>query len=198
MTKNKKNQITPKQDNRTTPLPDSAASLSNQPSVMAEDSDFTLVSYARQTRDLTAHAAAKMNSGTKSTITIESKHDTVSSASETSFMQSASSWRFMEFQRQLVPVIQELIADCSNPDHPFIRKWINATTGPKKMTRDSNFTTVAKALELKGIESSLLQHQMWSSTSSSVIIIDLLRLATNSYQNRKASQHQPRYQMHEI
>jgi hypothetical protein len=99
---------------------------------MADDSDFTLVSYGKKTR---AGAAQEKPVQT-----------------EDKDMQTASAWCFKEFQQQLIPVIQDLIAECSNQDHPFIQRWLHVTSGSSKITRDSTFRAVADAFNLKDIQ----------------------------------------------
>jgi len=86
---------------------------------MADDSDFTLVSYGKKTR---AGAAQEKPVQT-----------------EDKDMQTASAWRFKEFQQQLIPVIQDLIAECSNQDHPFIQRWLHVTSGSSKILEIAPF-----------------------------------------------------------
>jgi len=101
---------------------------------MADESDFTLVSYGKKPR--TASAVQK-----KQKQTVEHEE-----------LQTVSRWRFKEFQQGLIPAIEDLIAECSNQDHPFIQRWLHVMTGSSRINRDSSFRSVADALNLKDIQ----------------------------------------------
>jgi hypothetical protein len=135
MTKRRNKGNTPKKNNLNNPTTTSASASISSLTTMADESAFTLVSYGKKTR-----ASAVQENTKQSSVEIAEKD-----------MQTVSAWRFKEFQQQLFPVIQDLIAECSNQDHPFVQRWIHATSGSSKITRDSTFRAVADALNLKDI-----------------------------------------------
>jgi hypothetical protein len=135
MTKRRNKGNTPKKNNLNNLTTTSASASISSLTTMADDSAFTLVSYGKKTR-----ASAVQENTKQSSMEIAEKD-----------MQTVSAWRFKEFQQQLFPAIQDLIAECSNQDHPFIQRWIHATSGSSKINRDSTFRAVADALNLKDI-----------------------------------------------
>jgi len=94
-----------------------------------EDSNFTLVSYAKKNRAGTA-CSQKNN--------------------ETPF-EYVTMWQFKVFQQKIAPILQLIVNGVESKDHPFIQNWPNATTGSNKITVNSTFRMVAKVLNLQDI-----------------------------------------------
>jgi len=116
---------------------------------MADDSDFTVVSYDRKTRTR-ADESVPVNTA-KSAISNTTEVISKSPTNDVE-MQTVNVWRFQEFQQHVMRLIHQLIDESSNKNHIFIQRWISATTGPKSINQDSSFRAVANVLNLKDIQ----------------------------------------------
>jgi hypothetical protein len=123
-----------RKNNLSNPTTSSSLTSNSATITMADESDFTLISYGKK-----PHAASAVQKKQKQTV-------------ENEELQTVSAWRFKEFQQGLIPAIEDLIAECSNQDHPFIQRWLHVTTGSSRINRNSSFRSVADALNLKDIQ----------------------------------------------
>jgi len=138
--KSKKKTKTPEKSNFSNPSSPSI-SPSESASTMADDSDFTVVSYDRNKKTRTrADEPVPVNTA-KSAISNTTEVISKSPTNDVE-MQTVNVWRFQEFQQHVMRLIHQLIDESSNKNHIFIQRWISATTGPKSINQDSSFRAV--------------------------------------------------------
>jgi len=137
--KSKKNTKTPEKSNFSNQSSPSI-STSESASTMADDSDFTVVSYDRNKKTRTrADEPVPVNTATSAISNTKVINKSPTNDVE---MQTVNVWRFQEFQQHVMRLIHQLIDESSNKNHIFIQRWISATTGPKSINQDSSFRAV--------------------------------------------------------
>jgi hypothetical protein len=102
-----------------------------------DDDSFTLVSYRKNNGGMATRASrAKTNAD---------------NGNGNNKMMIASMSNFTKLQQDIFPIIELIARDSKNKDNSLVQTWMQAQTGPNKMTATSNFRCVSKALGLKDL-----------------------------------------------
>ena len=124
----------------------------NSLSKATDDSSFTLVSYSRSKTRAATTRTMTTNEQTATANKNQAPKKQATRNPNTASMQLVTSWQFKEFQRIIVPIIEKITTDASNPpEHPFTQRWMAVERGPHSILPSSTFHAVKKVLNLKDI-----------------------------------------------
>lgn len=114
-----------------------ASNFSSSLNKTKDDNSFTLVSYRKSNGGMATRASrAKTNAD---------------NGNGNDKMMIASMSNFTKLQQDIFPIIELIARDSKNKDNSLVQTWMQAQTGPNKMTATSNFRCVSKALGLKDL-----------------------------------------------